>query len=281
MKFIIFIIPIKSLMPFVILWVITLTVIAIFFSRIPTSHWAHWQWFGPAPRDCTEARGIAYSYSRIPTSPCSLTLAVIRFGQPRPGVVPTPDLGQRLPGTPLARWRCEALVCLAPDVVVGLSQREKPTPTSRAGFCQLVTGDHGMSLGLSMTPLSTDWLLCWENALIGALAGIFSVSASPGREPTRGTLWETSPALRSPWWRCKARVYPALDVVVGLSQREKPTPTSRAGFCQLVTGDHGMSLGLSMTPLSTDWLLCWENALIGALAGIFSITPYSREFPLT
>ena len=72
-------------------------------------HHAHWQWFGPA----SPGRELS-----------------------RP---------QRLPGTSLARWRCEARVCLALDVVVGLSQREKPTPTSRAGFCQLVTGDHGMS----------------------------------------------------------------------------------------------------------------------------------------
>ena len=139
MKFIIFIIPIKSLMPFVILWVITLTVIAIFFSRIPTSHWAHWQWFGPAPRDCTEARGIAYSYSRIPTSPCSL--AVIRSSQPRPGVVPTPETSRhfarpmtmRSSGLPCPRCRCGSL------------PKGETTPTSRAGFCQLVTGDHGMS----------------------------------------------------------------------------------------------------------------------------------------
>ena len=139
MKFIIFIIPIKSLMPFVILWVITLTVIAIFFSRIPTSHWAHWQWFGPA-------RGIAPR----PEASHILTLGFRHhhahwqwFGPASPGRELSRP--QRLPGTSLARWRCEARVCLALDVVVGLSQREKPTPTSRAGFCQLVTGDHGMS----------------------------------------------------------------------------------------------------------------------------------------
>ena len=67
------------------------------------------------PRDCTEARGIAYSYSRIPTSPCSL--AVIRSSQPRPGVVPTPETSRhfarpmtmRSSGLPCPRCRCGSL----------------------------------------------------------------------------------------------------------------------------------------------------------------------------
>ena len=230
MKFIIFIIPIKSLIQFVILWVITLTVIAIFFSRIPTSHWAHWQWFGPAPRDCTEALGMAYSYSRIPTSPCSL--AVIRSSQPRPGVVPTPETSRHF-ARPMT-----------------MQSSGLPCPRCRCG--SLPKGETHPDIQGRVLPVGH--------------RGPWHVSASPGRELSRprhfmrdfpGTplALMTMQSSGLPCPRCRCGSLPKGETHPDIQGRVLPVGHR---------GPWHVSRVISETALHR-LTLCWENVLIGAM----------------